>query len=78
MFPVPPRPVVTIGVLSVGVWRSSGCIWVVLELSIMFPAPPRPEDCMWEDMEDSLVVVAGRSVVRERRIECELEVGSVD
>ena len=78
MFPVPPRPVVTIGVLSVGVWRSSGWIWVVLELSIMLPAPPRPEDCMWEDMEDSLVVVVGRWVVRERGKVCGFEVGSVD
>lgn len=42
MLPEPPRPVVTIEVLRVGVARSWGWILGDLVLSTMLPAPPRP------------------------------------
>lgn len=44
ILPEPPRPVVTIGVLRVGVSRSEGAIRGDLEASAMLPAPPRPVD----------------------------------
>ena len=47
MLPVPPRPVVTMAVLRVGVCRSSGWMRGDLELSTMLPAPPRPDDWKW-------------------------------
>lgn len=44
MLPVPPLPVVTTEVLSVGVSRSLGSMRGDLVLSTMLPAPPLPED----------------------------------
>jgi len=50
MLPLPPRPVVTTAVLSVGVWRSSGWRGTFLLLSRMLPAPPRPDDWRFDMM----------------------------
>lgn len=47
MFPDPPRPVVTMEVLSVGVSRSLAWSLGDSEESTMLPAPPRPDDWRW-------------------------------